>query len=263
MCQVATVPASRDLNHGSDQVTLEPKQPLTPHRSQDEVPAPPPGMKYVLRPAPLGSEHSPVPTTPSDLWMCCVLTCLWALAHAVPAASRFLSHSSETSYSICNTPSPRKPLLTPKFVLPKCQLLWLVCGPREKWPPCSPVLSTHKCLVTAELMTEWGFPLSQFTTHAYFCSLYLSASLCPYSRHKKGARVMFPTPQPTLFLLNLIIFVEFYPKKAKFPISPWILIWGERRGMLDIYFNVKYMPVIIWPLLPFPTQTRLKSRQDK
>ena len=33
--------------------------------------------------------------------------------------------------------------------------------------------------------------------------------------------------------------------------------------MLDIYFNVKYTPVIIWPLLPFPTQTRLKSRQDK
>lgn len=67
MRRAAAVPASTDLNHGSDQVTLEPKLPLTPHRSQDEVPAPPPGMKYVLRPAPLGSEHSPVPTMLSDL----------------------------------------------------------------------------------------------------------------------------------------------------------------------------------------------------
>lgn len=193
---------------------LNPNYP-TPHCSQDEVPAPPPGMKCVLQPAPLGSEHPPVPTTPSDLWTRCLLTCLWALAHAVPAASRFLSYSSETSYSIRNTPSPRKPLLTPKFVLPNWQSFWLVCGPWQKWPPRSAVLNTHRCLVTAELLTEWGSPSSQFTTHAYFCSLHLSASLCPYSRHKKGARVVFPTPQPTLFLLNLIIFVEFYPKKAK------------------------------------------------
>lgn len=65
---------------------------------------------------------------------------------------------------------------------------------------------------------------------------------------------MVPTPQPSLFLLNPIIFVEFYPKKAKFPISPRIVIWW---GMLNIHFNVKYVPVLIGPLLPFPTQTRL------
>ena len=71
---------------------------------------------------------------------------------------------------------------------------------------------------------------------------------------------MVPTPQLPLFLLNPIIFVEFYPKKAKFHISPRIVIWW---GMRNIHFNVKYVPVLIWPLLPFPTQTRLKSRQEK
>ena len=82
-------------------------------------------------------------------------------------------------------------------------------------------------MLTVELMTEWGSPLSQFTAHSYFCSLHFSASLCHYSRPKKGARVVFSTPQPTLFLLNLVIFVEFYPKKVKFRIPPRILIWQE------------------------------------
>lgn len=174
----AAVPASTDLKHESDQVTHEPKLPLTPNCSQDEVPAPPPGMKCVLWPAPLGSEHPPVPNTPSDLWMCCLFSCLWALAHAVPAALKFLSYSSETSHSIFNTPSPRKPLLTPKFVLSSCQSLWLVCGPQKKWLPCSPVLSTQQMHADCWINDWMGLPFEP--VHSSFILLltsFLSISL--------------------------------------------------------------------------------------
>lgn len=69
--------------------------------------------------------------------------------------------------------------------------------------------------------------------------------------HKNSATVMFPLHNLPYSFTSL----DFYPKKAKFLISLRIPICG---GMMNIYFYVKYVHMLIWPLHPFPTPNKAK-----
>lgn len=70
---------------------------------------------------------------------------------------------------------------------------------------------------------------------------------------------MFPTPQPSLFFLNPIIFVQLYPKKAKFH-TPHPRYWFGGNDEHTFQCPICVCASLAFASLPYPS-TRLKSNK--